>query len=276
MAGKPRKVMERITDFMIRLKNFVNGAGFQSFEDVINRIESGEIGGRERGQIRTLYRTELETGRPTLRVGPQVAARGDTAPPPPRGTARVEDFPEELLDEREARTGVERSDMGINVRTDGDTNYAQLIVDGRKRYESRDKDSLRPYVGKRVGIVETGAGPARLVGFATVGEPVEVGETEFADARDEHLVPEGSRFDIKPGQSKFLYEMIDPEALAEPVDASGTKGIVARNISKLPGVEQPREARMRVGRPETGVRLRLARRMRSLPRGRSPGISMMP
>ena len=267
VAGKPRKVMERITDFMIRLKNFVNGAGFQSFEDVINRIESGEIGSRERGQIRTLYRTELETGRPTFRVGPQVAARGDTAPPPPRGPAREEDFPEELLDEREARTGVERSDMGINVRTDGDTNYAQLIVDGRKRYESRDKDSLRPYVGKRVGIVETGAGPARLVGFATVGEPVEVGETEFADARDEHLVPEGSRFDIKPGQSKFLYEMIDPEALAEPVDASGTKGIVARNISKLPGVEQPREARMRVGRPETGVRPEVGKAYEKLAKG---------
>jgi hypothetical protein len=125
------------------------------------------------------------------------------------------------------------AEMGINVRTDGDTNYAELIVSGQKKYETRDKDSLRPYVGKRIGIVETGSGPAKLVGYATVGEPIEVGEAEFADSRDQHLVPEGSKFDIKPGQSKFLYEMIDPEQLAQPIDASGTKGIVARNISQL-------------------------------------------
>jgi len=118
VAGKPRKVMERISDFMVRLKNFLNGAGFQSFENVISRIESGEIGRRERGQIRTLYRTELETGRPTRRVGPQVDVRGDTAPPPPRGTARVEDFPEELLgdDGREARYGV-RPEGEADVRS---------------------------------------------------------------------------------------------------------------------------------------------------------------
>ena len=145
VAGKPRKVMERITDFMIRLKNFVNGAGFQSFEDVINRIESGEIGGRERGQIRTLYRTELETGRPTLRVGPQVAVRGDTAPPPPRGTARVEDFPEELLDEREARTKAGKPDT--SVRPEVAAAYEKFVKGQitRKQYDAVVLGTISPY-----------------------------------------------------------------------------------------------------------------------------------
>ena len=149
--------------------------------------------------------------------------------------AGVSDLPRRFPDESPvafSRAPIE-AEMGINVRTDGDTNYAELIVSGQKKYETRDKDSLRPYVGKRIGIVETGSGPAKLVGYATVGDPIEVGEAEFADSRDQHLVPEGSKFDIKPGQSKFLYEMIDPEQLAQPIDASGTKGIVARNISQL-------------------------------------------
>ena len=149
--------------------------------------------------------------------------------------AGVSDLPRKFPDESPvafSRVPI-KAEMGINVRTDGDTNYAELIVSGQKKYETRDKDSLRPYVGERIGIVETGSGPAKLVGYATVGEPIEVGEAEFADSRDQHLVPEGSKFDIKPGQSKFLYEMIDPEELAQPIDASGTKGIVARNISQL-------------------------------------------
>ena len=56
---------------------------------------------------------------------------------------------------------------------------------------------------------------------------------EFNDSRDLHLVPEGSKFDIKPGQSKFLYEMLEPTKLDQPIDASGTRGIIARNISAI-------------------------------------------
>ncbi len=41
----------------------------------------------------------------------------------------------------EREVGVE---MGINVRTDGGVNYSNLIVSGQKKYETRDKDSLRP------------------------------------------------------------------------------------------------------------------------------------
>jgi len=62
--------------------------------------------------------------------------------------------------------------IGINVRSDGDIDYASLIVDGKKKYESRKTDSLRPYVGKTVGIVRTGNGPAVAIGQVTIGEPI--------------------------------------------------------------------------------------------------------
>ena len=196
-------------------------------EEFINSPDWIQVGFDPR---RHSYFYDRKTGEPVtfaeevIQVGPLVLAKSATKNVLPSG----EQF--ETLFSRRAPTEAE---MGINVRTDGDTNYADLIVSGQKKYETRDKDSLRPYVGKRIGIVETGSGPAKLVGYATVGEPIEVGEAEFADSRDQHLVPEGSKFDIKPGQSKFLYEMIDPEQLAQPIDASGTKGIVARNISQL-------------------------------------------
>ena len=66
--------------------------------------------------------------------------------------------------------------MGINVRSDGNIDYAGLIIDGQKKYESRQTDSLRPYVGKTVAIVRTGKGPAVAIGQVTVGEPVVVDE----------------------------------------------------------------------------------------------------
>ena len=122
--------------------------------------------------------------------------------------------------------------MGINVRSDGDIDYASLIIDGRKKYESRQTDSLRPYVGKTVAIVRTGKGPAVAIGQVTVGEPVVVDAEKFNKMRKQHLVPQGSKFDIDPGATKYLYPMIDPvrwdrEKLVKQ------KGIVARKIDDL-------------------------------------------
>jgi len=229
VVGKPRALINRIKRFMSGLKNALDGSGFTSFEAIIDDIGAGRIGGRSR-EVRTLQYRERKAGlAPYAATGTVSGPRGVTTGEEEgrEGQPRMADF------SRRAAVTTEPVEMGVNVRTDGDINYADLIVSGQKKYESRDKDSLRPYVGKRIGIVETGSGPAKLVGYATVGEPIEVGEAEFDDSRDQHLVPEGSKFDIKSGQSKFLYEMINPEQLAQPIDASGTKGIVARNISQL-------------------------------------------
>jgi hypothetical protein len=119
--------------------------------------------------------------------------------------------------------------MGINVRSDGNIDYASLIVDGKKKYESRQTDSLRPYVGKTVAIVRTGKGPAVAIGQVTVGEPIVVDAQKFDKMRKQHLVPQGSKFDIGIDATKYLYPMINPvrwdnEKLVKQ------KGIVARKI----------------------------------------------
>ena len=119
--------------------------------------------------------------------------------------------------------------MGINVRSDKKANlqYADLIVDGKKTYESRNGDTLRPYVGKRVSIVRTGDGPAKAIGAVTVGEPLVVNRNKFRKMEQHHLVPEGSTFDIASG-TKHLYPMHDPERYESERDVG--HGIVARKV----------------------------------------------
>jgi GNAT superfamily N-acetyltransferase/predicted transcriptional regulator len=121
--------------------------------------------------------------------------------------------------------------IGINVRNDKDIDYASLIVDGKKKYESRKTDSLRPYVGKTVGIVRTGNGPAVAIGQVTIGEPIVVNAEKFDLLRKKHLVPKGSKFDIDNDDTKYLYPMINPVRW-ENEKSIKHKGIVSRKIQE--------------------------------------------
>ncbi len=134
--------------------------------------------------------------------------------------------------ERAAGGSVDAPQTGINVRSDSKAGvrYADEIVDGNKAYETRDTDSLRPYVGKRVAIVRTGDGPAKAIGEATIGEPIVADQDMFHRLRDRHLVPKGSAFDIKPGSTKHLYPIHNPVRYKNEFDVGA--GIVARKVLK--------------------------------------------
>ncbi len=256
ITGKPKSLIQKMFSFFERVGNAIRGTGFktmdQVYESTIAKLESGEIGARERGQIRTLRATERkQRAVPERGIGTETDVLSDEDISP-RG------FTQQVM---ESRGGIEPVERGINVRTDGDMNYADLIVSGKKQFETRQTDSLRPYVGKRVGIVETKKGEkAKLVGYATVGEPEVVNQREFNEMRDLHLVPKGSDFDIKRGSRKYMYRMIDPQKLDEPIDVSSTQGRVARNISKITSEVQSIE----VGKPDTKVRPEVARAYKKL------------
>jgi hypothetical protein len=119
--------------------------------------------------------------------------------------------------------------MGINVASDtkAGLRFADMIVDGHKTLESRNSDTLRPYVGKRVAIVRTGEGKAKAIGEVTVGEPKVVNQKQFRAMEDEHKVPKGSRFDINT-PTKHLYPMHDPVRYEEERDVG--HGIVSRQV----------------------------------------------
>jgi hypothetical protein len=58
LTGKPRTLIGRIKEFYTRSVSAINGFGFNSFGNIIQGIETGEIGSRSRGEIRTLLETE--------------------------------------------------------------------------------------------------------------------------------------------------------------------------------------------------------------------------
>jgi hypothetical protein len=117
--------------------------------------------------------------------------------------------------------------MGININ-DKTQAYTSQILAGTKTVETRRTQSLRPYVGRRVGIVRTGVGTATLVGYATVGEPIWYGTpAEFASDYTRHLVGAGSPHDCGPG-GKWGYPLLDVIA-CEPVPVT-SRGIVARRL----------------------------------------------
>lgn len=119
--------------------------------------------------------------------------------------------------------------IGVNVNQDGENQYADKIVDGEKTLETRTSDSLRPYVGKRVAIVRTGDGPAKAIGAVTIGEPIKVTtQKQFDQYRDQTLIPKDSKFDIAPGQTKYLYPLENPVRYSDERDVG--QGIVARKV----------------------------------------------
>jgi hypothetical protein len=53
VGGKPRNLIDRVFEFFRRLGSAMQGTGFNSMNDLINDIESGALGARERGVVRT-------------------------------------------------------------------------------------------------------------------------------------------------------------------------------------------------------------------------------
>ena len=118
--------------------------------------------------------------------------------------------------------------LGINVKSTSKRRYALDIVNGVKTLETRASDSLRAYVGRRVGVVETGRGKARLVGYVTVGQPIIIMRGDFDAFAGSHLVTPGCDFYPALGANKFAYPMINPTPCAEA--SIITRGIRARKI----------------------------------------------
>lgn len=124
-------------------------------------------------------------------------------------------------------------DVGININND-DVPYADLIVDGQKKYESRHKPTLNRFVGKTVGIIRTSKkSKAKAIGHATVGTPIRVGYEEFHAMRDDHHVPAGSKYDCEKDGFKWLYPMENPQRWDHEKEVEN-KGfvIISRKIKK--------------------------------------------
>lgn len=119
--------------------------------------------------------------------------------------------------------------MGININ-DKIQDFTGQILRGEKTIETRNTNSLKPYIGQKVGIIRTGKGKALLVGFCTLGEPkLYHNEKDFRKDEDKHLVEKGSKYDIQKDGIKYGYPIYDVVELKEPILIK-TKGIKARRL----------------------------------------------
>jgi len=110
--------------------------------------------------------------------------------------------------------------VNINDSTkQGGQNFTDQIISGKKTIETRDSplNALQPLLGQRIGLASTGKGKGttRIVGYATVGDQPIIynNEAEFRKDQGKHLVPQGSKYDIKQGQKKYGYELKDVVAV---------------------------------------------------------------
>ena len=62
LSGKPAGIIQRIVDFFKRIAGFARDNDINSYQELVNAIQTGQVGGRERGQVRTLMQTEKDRG----------------------------------------------------------------------------------------------------------------------------------------------------------------------------------------------------------------------
>ena len=120
--------------------------------------------------------------------------------------------------------------MGINVRNTKDKPFADLIVDGLKTIETRESNSLHPYVGKRVAIVRTGEGKAFAIGEVTItGFSWTNSKSIFDSHASAHMVAEDNAFYFKQNIGKYMYYLEKAVRYQSPVAVG--RGIVARQLT---------------------------------------------
>lgn len=119
-------------------------------------------------------------------------------------------------------------DTGININCKRYP-FIDWILMGTKTIETRNTPSLRPYIGRRVGLIETGKGKAKLRGFATIRAEYEYRSEEdfFLDSAYHMIDPYMKEYAFKNG-GKYGY-LLEDICWVDGTEVS-SKGIVARRI----------------------------------------------
>lgn len=109
-----------------------------------------------------------------------------------------------------------RPQIGININ-DKDQDFTGQILRGEKVIETRSRHVFRKLVGRRVGLIRTGKGQAKLVGYAVVGRPIEYKtEEDFRKDYDKHRVEPKSKYDIQLPKGKVGYPLTEVRLLKVP------------------------------------------------------------
>jgi len=168
VAGQPRNLVDRVGNFFNKFTNAMRGTGFSTYEDVVRRLETGRVGARERGIIRTLRATEELAAKTGVSLEALIQA-----PVSPDGLRRV-------LNEVEPEVPLEDLDSPPIAATSRD--FSTQALRGAEVRESRGDTLNRvgrfPYIQKRDGSVIVQGEPDQIresLPPGVKGRPVEGG-----------------------------------------------------------------------------------------------------
>ena len=100
---------------------------------------------------------------------------------------------------------------GIFVNENGCIHYAELIVKGYKPIETRNRNTLKNLVDKRVAIVRTRRNKKPVViGYVTITHAAFMSKDWLNDNRNYTLIPVGSMYDCTKS-GKWCYWLGNPE-----------------------------------------------------------------
>ena len=113
---------------------------------------------------------------------------------------------------------------GIYIN-DGTQSFTEQILNGEKTIETRSRNTLKSFLGQRVGIIRSGKSPVVVVGYATIGdEPIVYPDIEsFRADEDKHLVKEGSKFDTKGKKYGYVLSDVVREPNPYPISKKGNR-----------------------------------------------------
>lgn len=126
--------------------------------------------------------------------------------------------------------------MGLNFH-DPSGMHIERIMNGSKIYETRPFTMKRgngmlpsAYLNRLMGIVQTGNGKAKLVGFWILGNGVIQGSA-WLTAHSKEIGNDLTDYETKSGDMKWVYPIKYVTKLANPIEIN-TKGIRARRIDE--------------------------------------------
>jgi hypothetical protein len=131
-----------------------------------------------------------------------------------------------------------RSDVtqGLNFR-DASGELLERVFDGTKKYETRAYTDGKTngklpgaYLNKPIGIIQTGSGKAKLVGYWELGNGV-LRDSKWLSEHRAELGNDGTEFEAAPGEKKWVYPIKWAER-TDPVEVT-SHGIRARDISDI-------------------------------------------
>ena len=117
---------------------------------------------------------------------------------------------------------------GIYVNSSSMLPYADQIIRGEKKIETRNKDMLGMFVGQRVCIIRTVQGTkTQIVGSVLISRKEYRTKAELDGMRSQTLIPPGSKFDCY-GDGKYCYYLSDPHPFRNPIPLDECK-VVRKN-----------------------------------------------